>query len=202
MTQSKFTISDIHRITGKSRTTISKHMEEGKLSYEREGDKKLVDAAELMRVYGSECDFDRVKGKKPPPKSASLESFPQATDFAQQQLDNERKERERERTQYLNQIEHLQEALGSAQEGHNRATLLLENHSSGGGALQIALDGLEQRMSKQELSLSEEKALSLKLRKQNAQLKRAIRREREKSVWERIFGGSQVSSSRPANSEA
>ena len=77
MTQSKFSISEIHRITGKSRTTISKHMEEGKLSYELDGEKKTVDAAELMRVYGDDCDFERVNGKKTKSQAASLEIAPQ-----------------------------------------------------------------------------------------------------------------------------
>jgi len=199
MTQSKFSISDIHRVTGKSRTTITKHMDEGNLSYEMDGDRKLVDGAELIRVYGDDCDFERVKGKKPLPKSMPTESSPES-DFIKKQLEIERQERERERTQFLNQIEHLQEALGTAQEGHNRATLLLENNSSGGGALQTALDGLEKRMSQQELSLQEEKELALKLRKQNLRLKRAIQMEREKSFWERLFGGSRQAVSRPANS--
>lgn len=200
MSSSKFSISEVHRITGKSRTTISKHMEEGKLSYQMEGDKKLIDAAELMRVYGSDCDFERVTSKKATLLPTPSEQSPQESEFIKRQLENERQERERERTQYLNQIEHLQEALGAAQEGHNRATLLLENNSSGGGALQTALDGLEKRMNQQELSLQEEKELALKLRKQNLRLKKAIQMEREKSFWERLFGGSRQAVSRPANS--
>ena len=64
MTKSKFNQSEAQRITGKSRTTINKHMKGGKLSFEldQEGN-KVIQASELIRVYGEEnCDFDSAIG--------------------------------------------------------------------------------------------------------------------------------------------
>ena len=65
MTKSKFNQSEAQRITGKSRTTINKHMKAGKLSFEldQEGN-KVIQASELIRVYGEEnCDFDSAIGR-------------------------------------------------------------------------------------------------------------------------------------------
>lgn len=198
MSKSQFSVSEIHRITGKSRTTISKHMEEGKLSFTMDDGKKQVDAAELMRVYGSDCNFDSVS--KEPSRPSASPSQNSGESLTQQQLELERKERERERGQLLNQIDYLKDALGTSQEGHNRATLLLENHSSGGGTLEAALSALEKRMEQQELTAKEEQELALKLRRQNQSLKRVILAERNKTFWERLLGSSKSLASRPANS--
>lgn len=54
----KYTISAASRLTGKSRPTISKHIRQGRLSCEDDGQgAKLIDAVELIRVYGDACNF-------------------------------------------------------------------------------------------------------------------------------------------------
>ena len=198
MSKSQFSVSEILRITGKSRTTISKHMEEGKLSFTIAEGKKLVDAAELMRVYGADCNFDSVSKEPSRPSTSPLQNS--GDGLTQQHLELERIERERERGQLLNQIEYLKDALGTSQEGHNRATLLLENHSSGGGTLEAGLSALEKRMEHQEFTAKEELELAKKLKRQNRQLKLMIQKERNKSFWERLFGARRRSALRPANS--
>ena len=61
--KTKYTITAAHRITGKSRTTLQKHLKKGKLSCEETDDGiKLIDASELIRVYGDACDFTREEG--------------------------------------------------------------------------------------------------------------------------------------------
>lgn len=200
MSKTQFTISEINRITGKSRTTITKHIKEGKLSATQSGDQKLVDAAELIRVYGDGCDFEKSStDQSKTPVQAKVLSTVGETPHLQHELEKEQQERERERRQFLDQIENLQESLKTAQEGHNRATLLLENHSSGGGAFQEALDGLSKRIDQQELTMQEEAELTQRLKKQNRALKRAVIAEREKSLWEKLFGSSRAPSHRPAN---
>lgn len=199
MSKSQFTISEINRITGKSRTTITKHIKEGKLSATHSGDQKLVDAAELIRVYGDECDFNNAAGAQNKTTVQPKLTSPKGENpHLQLELERERQERERERRQFLDQIENLQDSLKTAQEGHNRATLLLENHSPGGGAFQAALDGLSKRIDRQELTLQEKNELTLKLRKQNQALKKAVIAERQKSVWEKLFGSSRAESHHPA----
>ena len=198
MSKSQFTISEINRITGKSRTTITKHIKQGKLSAtQNEDDQKLVEAAELIRVYGDECDFGKAS-----PGALKVPSSPKPVasgggDHLQEALEKEREERARERRHFEDQIENLQDSLKTAQEGHNRATLLLENHSSGGGALKEALDKLAQRVDRQELTLQEEKELTLRLKRQNLRLKKAVIAERQKSVWEKLFGTSRAPGKAP-----
>ncbi|MDA7907296.1 helix-turn-helix domain-containing protein [Akkermansiaceae bacterium] len=199
MSKSQFTISEINRITGKSRTTITKHIKEGKLSAIHSGDQKLVDAAELIRVYGDECNFEKASSaQNHSTVQPKITSQNKEAPHLQLELEKERQERERERRHFIDQIENLQDSLKTAQEGHNRATLLLENHS-GGGAFQEALEGLSKRLDQQELTLKEEAELTLRLKKQNRVLKRAVMAERQKSVWEKIFGTSRAASPRPAN---
>ena len=188
MSKSQFTISEINRITGKSRTTITKHIKQGKLSAtQNEDDQKLVEAAELIRVYGDECDFEKASPNAPKVVSSKPVTLG-GGDHLQEALEKEREERARERRHFEDQIENLQDSLKTAQEGHNRATLLLENHSSGGGALEKALDELAKRVDRQDLTLQEEKELITRLKKQNVRLKKAVIAERQKSVWEKLFG--------------
>lgn len=148
----KYSISAASRITGKSRTTISKHLKQGKLSCEEGGDgAKLIDASELIRVYGDACafDVDQSRDRQPSPAEkppmATEQGVQAALTTLQTQLDKEVTERERERAHYREQIEQLQAALERAQEGHNRATLLLEN-KAGGGELQAAMQLLRSEM--------------------------------------------------------
>lgn len=129
MANQKFTVAEAHRITGKSRTTLSKHIRDGTLSAERnpKGKGWLVVASELMRVYGDDCDFGAAVdvAKK---KHSSASSSNNGT-VLQSLLDREKEERNRERKLYEAQIENLRESLSKAQDGLNRTTLLLEHHT-------------------------------------------------------------------------
>jgi len=60
MTNTKYSKSAAARIIGKSRATISRHIKLGKLSCEVDGNNsEVLDGAELYRVYGDDCKFDR-----------------------------------------------------------------------------------------------------------------------------------------------
>ncbi len=131
----KYSITAAHRITGKSRTTIQKHIKQGRLSTTEGLDgAKLLDASELIRVYGADCDFSREEGAQSAEKHrpAAHDWAPTELNALREKLDTLNEERRREREQLQSQIEHLQESLKLAQEGHNRATLLLENRVGGG----------------------------------------------------------------------
>jgi hypothetical protein len=131
----KYSITAAHRITGKSRTTIQKHIKQGRVSVTEGPDgAKLIDASELIRVYGGDCDFSREEGAHTPDQHRPIAPSwpPTELNALREKLDFLSEERRREREQLQSQIEHLQESLKLAQEGHNRATLLLENRSGGG----------------------------------------------------------------------
>lgn len=148
----QYTITATHRITGKSRTTIQKHIKNGKLScVEGAEGVKLIDASELVRVYGDECDFS-LEGQgsfNSQTKSDSSVLLRTEVNTLEQWLETLGNERRREREQLQAQIDHLQEALGLAQEGQNRVTALLEDHSKAGN-WQQAIRELEERFAKQE----------------------------------------------------
>ena len=194
MTSTKYSISAAHRITGKSRTTITAHMNSGKLSYTEDDEgNKVIDASELMRVYGDYCDFskessDRKQSIQEPEKEKKQESGSIELKYLKAQLENEQKERERERGLLKTQIENLQESLKTSQEGHNRATLLLENHTDGAGEWEKSLKALESRIANQEATAKEEKERADKVLRQNRALKKALDEEKNKSFFKKLFG--------------
>lgn len=154
----KYSITAAHRITGKSRTTIQKHLKKGKLAYDH-GDNgvKRIDASELIRVYGDSCDFSRaeeglaiLKGQPPVTQEVRTE-----LDTLHDRLDTLAQERRREREQLQAQIDHLQDALKRSQEGGNRALLLLDDRS-GRADWQAAIAGLEARLAAQQDQTADE----------------------------------------------
>jgi hypothetical protein len=147
----KYSITAAHRITGKSRTTIQKHIKKGKLSYTEDGEgNKLLDASELIRVYGDDCDFSREEGETAPEASADVsDGVRTELHTIREKLNTLAEERRRERDQLQAQISHLQDTLKLAQEGSNRALLLLENRS-GGGEWREAIARLEKQLEERE----------------------------------------------------
>ena len=58
----KYSISEAARIVGVTRKTLYKHIEKKPISTEKDdNDRPVIDASELMRVYGDQCNFDRAK---------------------------------------------------------------------------------------------------------------------------------------------
>jgi len=186
MANQKVTIAEAHRITGKSRTTLSKHIGDGTLSAERnpKGKGWLIVASELMRVYGDDCDFDAMALEGPKKKKASNNAMDNGP-TTQSLLDREKEERDRERRLYEAQIENLQESLSKAQDSLNRTTLLLENQTERGGGWENAIEAMSQKIaSEQNAAKQEFKEASLK---REQKLKRALESERNKPLWKRIL---------------
>lgn len=197
MVSTKYRISQAHRITGKSRTTLAAHIDAGKLSSEtdRHGN-RVIDASELIRVYGDDCDFELAESSR---KKSTAKKINRATmsgqnsheesTAVQQLLEREIKEREREREQYQQQIEHLQDALKLAQEGHNKATLLLEHRSGEVGEWENSLRSLESRLANHETtSQTDRDEIQQNAKRQIAHYKRAYDEEKSKSFWKKLFG--------------
>ena len=84
------------------------------------------------------------------------------------------------------QIDHLQQALGKAQEGQNRVTLLLEQRSTDTSAWQASLDAMSDKIANQ--TDKQIKALQERHDNELMKLKRALYKERSKSLWQRLFG--------------
>jgi len=138
-----------------SKPTLYADMKNGKLSYKKDDrGKRKINIAELDRIYDK-------KQKKAEPTHTSnnvnqekLETLPNTIDAFQ--LEN--KYADKVIKQYEDEIEHLRDALKLAQEGHNKATLLLGNKSSGNdgvGVIQKSLSALETRIDRQEQTTRE-----------------------------------------------
>jgi len=192
----KYSISQSSRIAGKSRTTIKAHIKKGKLSAEEDANgNPVVDGAELFRLYGDDCDFERAE---PPGKrsSAGKRAGGQPGDqnpttdlkHLQDQLERETQERKREREQFEAQIDHLQGALKLAQEGQMKATLLLESRGDGVGDLQQKLRQLDARLDRQEENARREvEEIKTSAKRQIDKYKRQLEEERTKPLWQKLF---------------
>jgi len=189
----KFSIAAAHRITGVSRTTIQKHIKNSTLSWELapNGKSKLIDAAELERVYGGKGrKFDWEEGANP---SSKPEAAPTAGKTGQsvqvevnslrEQLQKEIDERAREREQFRQQIDNLQDTLKMAMDGHERATKLLEDRSSDDADWKTESHNL------QELILSQKAEFKKEILQFREDAKREAMAEiKDKYWWQVVFG--------------
>ncbi len=161
-------ITKAAKLAGVSRTTLYNDMNSGKLTFISSGkNKKLLDVAELERVYGSltlEADDKTSSSTKSEQKQTkTTEQAPALVELAvlRERLDTLEKERAREREQLVERIEHLQESLNKAQENQTKTTLLLEHYTKEGGSSdnwQKAISALEDRIQNQEKANQEEKS--------------------------------------------
>jgi hypothetical protein len=189
VTSTQFSIAAASRRTGKSRTTIIKHIRQGKLSVtvDSQGN-KVLEASELMRVYGDDFKLVGEEGSRSEPGRQGA-GKPLAGDqgvqallhSVQQQLDTVNKERERERTQLESRIDSLEEALKRSQEAQNKALLLLENRS-GGGEWQAAIKALEEKIANREKTNEARKETVKNIAKQEA-----IDELKSKPWWQAMY---------------
>lgn len=185
MAVTKLSIAAASRHTGKSRNTIAKDIKEGRLSCELAPDgAKLIDVSEIARAYGDSFKTDPKQSRDQP---AHVVEPSHGDQTAQRLLEAQIAERERERRQLQDQIEQLQEFLKRAQEGHNRATLLLESRS-GAGDWEKSLQALKDQIANQEAVYRQELAeIKEKYGRTAAQYKRAYEQEKSKSFWKKLF---------------
>ncbi len=186
MTTTKFNITQVHRITGKSRTTIKKHIKQGKLSAEQD-DKgnPVIDAAELVRLYDvSTEDFERATpiaknsiGVQP----GGDQSGGQLVSSMQERLDSEIRIRERLERQF----DELNDVLKRTQDSHDRAMRLIEDRSQRVRDWEQPLKQLRQQVANHQQEHQEYKT---KASKRIAKLQQAMENERTKSWFARLIG--------------
>ena len=177
MEKSTFNISAVHRLTGKARSTITNHMKSGKVSYILDDDgNKQIEASEIIRVYGDVFELEgdgKIKTKTDRSVKTS-DSKSVADRHMQSMLEQEKVERERERKQFQETIEHLRTDLEKSQDRESRATLLLENQSSESDRWLKQMAEIEKRIANQEL--------------ETKRYRRALIEERNRGFWKRFFG--------------
>ena len=208
MTSTKHSISAAHRITGKSRTTISSHMKSGKLSYEENQDgEKVIDASELIRVYGEQCNFDQVntEANKPEKKISIAQSNDQTVQsdllLAKQKIDSLNEKAD----SYKEEIEYLRERLDKSDKTVSDIAQLTKlitdqrDKDNSAGDWKKSIKALEDRIANQEKAAQkkadtldkEKEELKAQLEEKEKRLKEeqaALELEKSKSFLHKLFG--------------
>ncbi|WP_425400409.1 hypothetical protein [Aeoliella sp.] len=179
MTATKFNITEAHRITGKSRTTIKKHIKQGKLSAEQDDNgNPVVDASELARCYNvSTADFERASASSKSTagvQTSGGQPAGQLTSNMQQLLDSEVRLRQR----LEQQLDELHEVLKRTQEGHERAMRLIEDRSQTSSEWEKPLKALQAQVANQEKAHQKFRELA---HKRIAKVQQELEQERSKS---------------------
>ena len=170
-------------IAGVTRKTLYADMNKGHLSFEvTDKKKRLIQVAELERVYGKEmsqhrgsegntrkwANTDNANNNPGPDNGVLLEK-----------LENLERERLREREQLTDQIDHLREMLKNEQDERKKMTGLLTDQRQ----------DKESRGGEQDKKLLALEATVEELKKQNRRILSEVQRKR--GFFSRLFGGSQ-----------
>ena len=108
-----------------------------------------------------------------------------------EKLDTIEVERKREREQFEDRIEQLQETLNKTQDNQAKTTLLLEHKTKegrGGAEWEQAIKALEARISNQEETVNLEKEKAQKIEEEKKTLEEALELEKSKSFLHKILG--------------
>ena len=170
-------------MTGKARSTISKHIRDNRLSVviDEDGNQK-IEASELIRVYGEDVAMDE-QGNLITDKRSSGRAKQSASEEGadwKAQLDKEKTERARERGQLESTIEHLRTQLTSSEEREKHTRLLLEDRSKDNKQHQEQNDLWKKKLESLENRVSNQEGEVRKYR-------RARVEERNKSWWEKLW---------------
>ena len=162
-------------LTGKSRETINNATQDGTLSYSLNGrNHKVIDISELERIYPLVKTMDEIEKKEivkksPVPSETDSQEWrnryvetKSRLESAEEKIQLIEKYHTKERNIFEDQVENLQKSLFLAQEGHNRATLLLEDKSEKQGEWQTAVSSLKEQISNDELAATERLGLITK----------------------------------------
>ena len=177
------------QIAGVTRKTLYADMQKGTLSYEvTDKKKRLINVAELERVYGTLTKEGNVSPQKElfeakgdAEKTHSSAGGDVHAQIMSVRLEFMEKERAREREQLSEQIEHLRSMLKSEQEERRKITALLTDQSA-----EREQQGQVQKQAQDELDMLKQTVLELK--KQNRSIFKALKDERNKSFWQKLFG--------------
>jgi hypothetical protein len=127
----KLSANKAHKLARVSKKTLLEALESGKLSGEK-NDKGhwLIESSEVLRVFPENRSGDTSSQPETPneniPKTYDANILQVQLDAVRRELETANLERERERQQFSDQIEHLRGALDKAQE----TTAMLTNQNA------------------------------------------------------------------------
>lgn len=154
-------------------------MKSGKLSFEEdESGNRVIDASELMRVYGDACDFDRADETG---RSVQHDSAEQPVNI-QLELAREKIEGLEEKVDlFKDEVDYLRERLTKSDERAGDFARLTK----------LLTDGREhksEQVSVQDKKLEDLDRTIAELKQQHTRVLRELKAEKSKSLWRRIVG--------------
>ena len=177
-----------------SKPTLYADMKSGKLSYKIDDrSRRKINVAELERIYKKREEGTLqnetskiVNQDNKKILSPNSDSFEIEIKYLKEMLDKQEE-------LYKSQIEDLTEALKRSQEGQNKALLLLEDKTEGAGSWEKQFKALESRLSNQIAEKDKEaevriKSLRKAAKKKIDEVNSALEAERNKNLWQRLFG--------------
>jgi len=198
----KHSIAEAARIVSVTRKTFYKHIDKKGISVEKDGnDSPVIDASELIRVYGDQCNFEynkqpavNGKGTQPSPNVSSEQqgaTISESVAVTQKELELVKAQLATERENFEEQIDYLRGKLDDSDSEARKLTALLTDQrerEDRAGAWQKSFKSLEARLANQEKAGREYKEERQKILKQNQALKKALTDEKNKTVWNKLFG--------------
>lgn len=196
----KYSISESARIVGITRKTLYKHIDKKPISTEKDSNgKPVIDASELIRVYGDQCKFNITDVNKDTEKGTQKSSSVSTSDsiemaVTKKELELLKSQMASEKDSLEEQIDYLRKKLDESTSESRKLTALITDQSQDNKAddWQKSLKMLEQRISNQEESakIEQEKAEeeNKKLRDDLKKEKEALAEEQEKGFWKRLLG--------------
>ena len=194
----KVSITKAAELAGVSRTTLYNDMNSGKVTFVSSGkNKKVIDVSELERVYGS---IKINSGQESSTNVKTEQNFTQKKEegasalielaVLRDKVDTLEAERKREREQFEDRIEQLQETLNKTQDNQSKTTLLLEHYTKEGkgNEWEQAMKTLEERISNNEETVKLEKEKAQKAEEEKKKLEEALEFEKSKSFIHRLLG--------------
>lgn len=214
-------ISKAAEMVSITRATLYRHIDKKGISVDKDDDgNPKIDISELIRVYGDKVktldtvntndtdiktDTPPIKQDNTPNKAAGnnveLEVLKERVKHLELNNSKTDEERKREREQFEERIEQLQDTLSKAQENQSKTTLLLEHYTKegNGGDWEKSIKALEERIANQEKAAiekaekeaEEKNEFQKKLDEQAKLLKEkeeALELEKSKSFIHRMLG--------------
>ncbi len=196
----KLSMEQAATVIGKSKKTIYNHKDRNKFSFDTDEEgKTVIDASELLRVYGNKPDIiQRLKELQEPTNENGSEVTPNYTkkpmhsvkesEIVDYKIKLVKLEAELEKEKALKMkveesLDYFKEALEKAQETAQKVTLLLEDQRSTknepDNSWQKSLKALEDRIANQEAAVQEKVALEAEKTAQEVKEKEELKAQLE-----------------------
>lgn len=202
----KYTVIQAAKITGKSRQTIYRHIESKPISVEQDNDgNQLIDASELIRVYGGNLNFDALNEDAQTNETVTKQAdvTPAVQDVTPQDSShieivelNARVESLKAQLQAKeNENDFIKKLLEEEKAERKSANNLLEDHRGRESKWDQQFKAIEQRLANQEKQAKERAENEQKLLNENKRIRQAyskqkkeLTEEKNKSIWQKLFG--------------